>query len=179
MSGAGDCECWRTNIHWCSSEQGRLYTCTWGTVWPSLGWSQRPTHCRTFFSQLPTTAFSWQRTSEGWCFDVQQATESRTRSYKPGVGQVLSPALSSFGLLSGASPDPTSPSAEPEKPENTYKVSLTLKSCFLPWWPGSRHSVSVCFCCSADLLVLFRGDETACVSVPKAPERRTVFLKRN
>lgn len=52
-----------------------------------------------FFSLFPiTTAFSWQSTFEKWCFHVEQATESRIRSYKPGVGQVFSPTLYSVTL---------------------------------------------------------------------------------
>jgi len=74
--------------------------------------------------------------------------------------------LNSSALLPGVAPDPAFPSAEPEETENTYKLSLTLKSPLLPWWPGSRRSTAVYV--SADPPVLFRDNQTACVSVPSS-----------
>lgn len=171
LIGGRDVQSWRQRalaaahpLSPCSG-QGRLYTCTWGTVWPSLGWSQHPAPCKAFFSQLPVTAFSWQSTFEKWCFPIQQATESGIRSYKPEASfSTHTQFLCPFAWNLSWSCFPFSWTRKARK--YLWTVSDLEKSPFtLLTWQQAQH-INVCFCCSVDPAVLFRGNQTACVSVP-------------
>lgn len=161
---------WRREAGSCTStvspcsEQGRSYTCTWGTVWPSLGWSQHPAHCKAFFSQLPVTAFSWQSTFGKRCFHIRQATESRIRSYKPEASfSTHAQFLCPFAWNLSWSCFPFSWTRRARK--YLWTVSDLEKSLFTLLIWQQTQDVNGCFCCSDDPAVLFRGDQTACVSV--------------
>lgn len=117
-----------------------------------------------FFSQLPLTAFSWQSTFEKWYFHVQQATESRIRSYKPEASfSTHTQFLCPFAWKLSWSGFPFSWTRRARK--YLWTVSDLEKSPFtlLTWQQAQR--VNVCFCCSVDAAVLFKADQTPCVSV--------------